>query len=107
MSSACGSFVSQVESVFIGGKCMGHQARNGAGQDRGGIRHEGNCKEDIMTMRACIMTESHLKTVLEMLRDKPELGAARSLVEAALTEIEAVRRSHAAAFQQAGRRRAR
>jgi len=65
------------------------------------------CKEDIMTMRACIMTESHLKTVLEMLRDKPELGAARSLVEAALTEVETVRQSHAAAFQQAGRRRAR
>jgi|GEM_PF-7108080 hypothetical protein len=54
-----------------------------------------------MTMRACIMTESHLKTVLEMLRDKPELFSARSLIEAALAEVEIVRQNQAAAFRRA------
>lgn len=52
-----------------------------------------------MTMRACIMTESHLKTVLEMLRDKPELVSVRSLIEAALAEVEIVREAQTAAFR--------
>ena len=58
-----------------------------------------------MTMRACIMTESHLKTVLEMLRDKPELFSARSLIEAALAEVEIVRQNQAAAFRRAAKLR--
>jgi len=60
-----------------------------------------------MTMRACIMTESHLKTVLEMLRDKPELFSAKSLIEAALAEVETVRQNQAAVFRRAGSRRMR
>jgi len=58
-----------------------------------------------MTMRACIMTESHLKTVLEMLRDKPELFSAKSLIEAALAEVEIVRQNQAAAFRRAAKLR--
>jgi hypothetical protein len=53
------------------------------------------------------MTESHLKTVLEMLRDKPELFSAKSLIEAALAEVETVRQNQAAVFRRAGSRRMR
>ncbi|TFE92281.1 hypothetical protein B5M44_26325 [Shinella sumterensis] len=52
-------------------------------------------KENIMTMKACILAASHLKTVLEIARDNSQLHSALPLLEAALIEVESVRRTQA------------
>lgn len=52
-----------------------------------------SCVEDILTIKACILTESHLKTALEVVRDKPELRSVIPLLEEALIEVEVVRRT--------------
>ncbi len=52
-----------------------------------------------MTMKACILTESHLKTVLLMAKGEPELKPVVPLLERALVEVEAVRRTQALLFR--------
>ncbi|WP_162950310.1 hypothetical protein [Rhizobium jaguaris] len=46
-----------------------------------------------MTIKACILTESHLKTALEIVRDNPEFRSVMPLLEEALIEVEVVRRT--------------
>lgn len=55
-------------------------------------------------MKACILTESHLKTVLLMAKGEPELKPVVPLLERALVEVEAVRRTQALLFRVGGSR---
>jgi hypothetical protein len=51
--------------------------------------------ENVMTMRACILTAVHLKTALEMAKDNPQLRSISPLLETALLEVEAIRHTQA------------
>jgi hypothetical protein len=52
-----------------------------------------------MTVSACILTERHLRTALEIVRDKPELRSVIPFLEEALLEVEALRQTQAVLFR--------
>jgi hypothetical protein len=52
-----------------------------------------------MTIRSCIYAESHLTAVLEMMKDRPELHPIIPLLEKALAEVGAIKRTQSLLFR--------